>query len=198
MAKQTINIGASANDGTGDSIRVAFDKCNDNFDELYAGGSGITGSGTDNYIPKFNGTTALEDSQIIDNGTNVGIGTLPLAKLHVNGTFLVEDESDENPKFEITQTNINGIVDGSGFMISGSNVEFGQNVGDELIGLKIDVDGKNYLRNQLGDYFGLDSTTNLIISESLTSQGSPSNTTTPIKWILIKAGTTDYYLPLYQ
>ena len=155
------------------------------------------GNLTTNYIPKTT-ATGQGDSQIIDNGTNVGIGTLPLAKLHVNGTFLVEDESDENPKFEITQTNINGIVDGSGFMISGSNVEFGQNVGDELIGLKIDVDGKNYLRNQLGDYFGLDSTTNLIISESLTSQGSPSNTTTPIKWILIKAGTTDYYLPLYQ
>lgn len=35
MAKQTINIGASADDGTGDEIRTAFDKCNDNFTELY-------------------------------------------------------------------------------------------------------------------------------------------------------------------
>jgi hypothetical protein len=37
MAKQTINIGTTANDGTGDQVRVAFDKVNDNFDELYAG-----------------------------------------------------------------------------------------------------------------------------------------------------------------
>lgn len=36
MAKQTINIGTSANDGTGDPLRIAFDKANDNFDELYA------------------------------------------------------------------------------------------------------------------------------------------------------------------
>jgi cytoskeletal protein CcmA (bactofilin family) len=36
MAKQTINIGASANDGNGDPLRIAFDKINDNFDELYA------------------------------------------------------------------------------------------------------------------------------------------------------------------
>lgn len=36
MAKQTIDIGASANDGTGDPLRTAFDKANDNFDELYA------------------------------------------------------------------------------------------------------------------------------------------------------------------
>ena len=35
MAKQTINIGSSANDGTGDQLRTAFDKVNDNFDELY-------------------------------------------------------------------------------------------------------------------------------------------------------------------
>lgn len=34
MAIQTINIGNIANDGTGDDIRVAFGKVNDNFDEL--------------------------------------------------------------------------------------------------------------------------------------------------------------------
>ena len=35
MAKQTIGIGAVANDGTGDALRTAMDKVNDNFDELY-------------------------------------------------------------------------------------------------------------------------------------------------------------------
>lgn len=35
MAKQIINIGASANDGNGDPLRNAFDKTNDNFNELY-------------------------------------------------------------------------------------------------------------------------------------------------------------------
>jgi hypothetical protein len=35
MAKQVINIGTTANDGTGDPIRTAFDKVNDNFTELY-------------------------------------------------------------------------------------------------------------------------------------------------------------------
>ena len=34
MAIQTIGIGTSANDGTGDQLRVAFDKVNDNFAEL--------------------------------------------------------------------------------------------------------------------------------------------------------------------
>lgn len=37
MAKQVVNIGTSANDGTGDPLRTAFDKINDNFTEVYTG-----------------------------------------------------------------------------------------------------------------------------------------------------------------
>lgn len=36
MARQFINIGTVANDGTGDTLRAAFDKVNDNFIEIYA------------------------------------------------------------------------------------------------------------------------------------------------------------------
>jgi hypothetical protein len=35
MAKQTINIGTIANDGTGDTLRDGADKINDNTNELY-------------------------------------------------------------------------------------------------------------------------------------------------------------------
>jgi hypothetical protein len=35
MAKQTIGIGTLPNDGTGDPLRTAMDKVNDNFTELY-------------------------------------------------------------------------------------------------------------------------------------------------------------------
>lgn len=35
MAQQTVNIGTLPNDGTGDPLRTAFDKINDNFDEIY-------------------------------------------------------------------------------------------------------------------------------------------------------------------
>lgn len=37
MAQQTISLGAVANDGTGDPLRDALDKANDNFGELYQG-----------------------------------------------------------------------------------------------------------------------------------------------------------------
>ena len=35
MSKQTVGLGSVANDGNGDGLRVALDKVNDNFDELY-------------------------------------------------------------------------------------------------------------------------------------------------------------------
>jgi hypothetical protein len=36
MAQQDINVGAAPNDGTGDPLRTAYIKCNDNFGELYS------------------------------------------------------------------------------------------------------------------------------------------------------------------
>jgi hypothetical protein len=47
----------------------------------------ITGTGTANYLSKFTGSTALGNSLVYDNGTNIGIGTTtPGYKLDVNGT----------------------------------------------------------------------------------------------------------------
>lgn len=42
MAKQALNLGISANDGTGDTLRSGGDKINDNFNEIY----GSLGNGT--------------------------------------------------------------------------------------------------------------------------------------------------------
>jgi hypothetical protein len=42
MAKQTINIGTNANDGTGDTLRNAFGKASNNFNELYNNVSNVT------------------------------------------------------------------------------------------------------------------------------------------------------------
>ena len=60
MAQQVINIGTAANDGSGDPLRTAFDKANDNFSELYA--KGAAGSNLDlsnNDIEATNRTVEL-------------------------------------------------------------------------------------------------------------------------------------------
>jgi hypothetical protein len=51
----------------------------------------VTGTGTTNYLPKFTGASTIGNSQIFDNGTNVGIGTTSnlSGKLTVNGGFAI-------------------------------------------------------------------------------------------------------------
>jgi hypothetical protein len=91
MAIQTIGVGAAANDNTGDTLRLAFQKVNSNFAQ-----TPIISSLTTNKIPKVTGSATFGDSLIFDNGTNVGIGTTsPSSKLHVantNSDFIVFDQ----------------------------------------------------------------------------------------------------------
>lgn len=55
-------------------------------DLLGAGNAVTSTTGTANYLPKFTSANVLGNSQIFDNGTNVGIGTTsPAYKLDVNG-----------------------------------------------------------------------------------------------------------------
>jgi len=69
MAQQSINIGAAANDGSGDPLRTAFDKINDNFSELYT----VSGAGPGNNLALSGNSIISEDSSgdiILDpNGT---------------------------------------------------------------------------------------------------------------------------------
>ena len=56
--------------------------------------SGLGGSGTANYVPKWTAGTTLGDSAIYDNGTNVGINTSsPTGKLTVVADYLYNDGS---------------------------------------------------------------------------------------------------------
>lgn len=64
MAKQVINIGTLANDGTGDTLRASLGKCNSNFDELYTltDGSGAASVATLSATAASLGDTALVDA----------------------------------------------------------------------------------------------------------------------------------------
>lgn len=97
MAKKTIFIGNQSNDGTGDSIRDAFLKANQNFEELYS----INGVGGGLFF------TGLNDApkQLIANAilTNDAFGTTITQKLLVGST------------------GISIITDGSNITISNTN-----------------------------------------------------------------------------
>ena len=67
----------------------------------------VGGSGTTNYLPKFTASGTIGNSQIFDDGTNVGIGTAsPSYLLDVNGTARVSGSAVFN-----TATNTSSIQD---------------------------------------------------------------------------------------
>ena len=59
MAKQLVNVGTSVNKGDGDPLRTAFQKINDNFNELYASTSLDLDSIGSNMTPTSDGGFAL-------------------------------------------------------------------------------------------------------------------------------------------
>jgi len=86
MSKQTINIGASPNDGTGTPLRTSFDYCNQNFTELYT----ATGPSGNNIVVPGNATITgdltVDTSTLKVDSTNdrVGVGTAsPATRFHV-------------------------------------------------------------------------------------------------------------------
>jgi hypothetical protein len=66
MAQQVINIGGTANDGTGDPLRTAFTKANQNFSELYA--KGAAGSNLDISNNKVEATNSNGNIELMPNG----------------------------------------------------------------------------------------------------------------------------------
>ena len=63
MTQQTINIGQSANDTSGDPLRTAFSKVNANFTELY---TQLAGFNLTNSIPSLSGNSG---KVLSNNGT---------------------------------------------------------------------------------------------------------------------------------
>jgi hypothetical protein len=72
MAKQSVNIGTSANDGTGDKLRDAFDKLNDNFNEIYStfgNGTTLNASEDDDGNVEFTGEVEIAGDLKVDTDT---------------------------------------------------------------------------------------------------------------------------------
>ena len=99
MAKQTVNIGSAANDGTGDPLRTAFDKINDNFDELYSDDLGDVGSiiaGTGISVDQATGNVTVTNSEpnATHTGDVTGATALTIAADAVDGTKIADDAVD--------------------------------------------------------------------------------------------------------
>lgn len=78
--------------------------------------SGLTGSGTANYIPKWSSSSNLTNSQLFDDGTNIGIGmTTPLTyKLNVNGEIFAWNMWTQQSTWTIGTSTFSAAITGFG------------------------------------------------------------------------------------
>jgi len=131
MAKQTINIGAAPNDGTGTPLRTSFDYTNQNFTELYTalgGGVGLPGS-TTQVIFNDGGTNLAGDAGLTYNKTTDALtlaGPMTMASSNVtggtipaNGTWLpaantVEFSANSLAQYRIAPLGVFSWYDGAG------------------------------------------------------------------------------------
>ena len=102
MARQTINIGTAANDGTGDPLRTAFDKINDNFIELYGadGDSNTLAGNLDINGWNIISSRSNEDIRILPAGT----GGVIASAVRIAGTTISSDDSTQITIAENVQT----------------------------------------------------------------------------------------------
>ena len=93
MAIQTLGLGSVADDGTGDTLRIAGDKINDNFLDVYT----VLGDGTTlstpapSASPTFTGDTSIgNDLSLISDGAILNFGENSEVNLtHVHNTGLL-------------------------------------------------------------------------------------------------------------
>jgi hypothetical protein len=117
MTQQTINVGVTANDGTGDGLRTAYIKCNDNFNELY--NSTITPTaitnGTSNIAVANNANVTISVAGSANVVTFAGSTTAFTGNATISGDLVIANS------LSITQD----VTIGDQLIINGS---FGSNV----------------------------------------------------------------------
>ena len=108
MARQIINVGATANDGTGDGLRNAYIKCNDNFQELY--------------------NTTTTPTEIINGTSNMAVAENANVTISIAGSANVVN-------FSGSLTEFTGNANISGDLAVGNSFTITQDVtvGDQLV-----------------------------------------------------------------
>ena len=112
MAKQTVNIGTNQDDGTGDVLRDAFKKINENFDEIYTELGGVTLSGL-----SYTGTTIGTDT----SGADITIDVTSTGRIVLAGPVSISETLAVTGNTTITGTlDVDGNTDLDDVAISGN------------------------------------------------------------------------------
>ena len=210
MAKQTINIGSTANDGTGSTLRVGGDIINDNFNEIYtAFGDGSTLSS--GFITAAGSATLTNKTFDLGGTGNTLTGSLAEFNTALQGdSFVSLTGSETLTNKTLTSPEINTItrtgdftLDVSGDLILDSDGgTIGFKDGGTLFGAIINNSGELQLRSgaSLGtamSFSGANTTANgnLTVTGTLTVNGTTTtvnstNTTLDDNLLELNSGAT--------
>ena len=88
----------------------------------------VTGTGTTNYVPKWTSGSAIGNSLVYDDGTNVGVGTLsPLYKVDIKGgnasTLRLNNDGSRYVQLLFERNTVSN--SGADFLLDGTNATFG-------------------------------------------------------------------------
>ena len=147
MAKQTINIGTTADDGTGSTIRAGGDIANDNFNELYT----LLGNGTTLYSLTFpNATDTVVGRATTDTLTNKTLTSAIVGtSLDLNASELILDADADTSITAATDDQIDIKIGGNDRITLQSGIVDLKNDGSESqIKLYCEVGNAHYTQIQ--------------------------------------------------
>ena len=191
MAKQTVNLGSSANDGTGDPLRTAFDKINDNFDELYlystaSSGNNITITGNTIASDNTNGNITLDP-----NGT----GDIVIA---TGAELQLTDHTDNAVVYSDASGNL---TMSAGFTFNGTNVA---TTGSISVNSRLKLENNRITTQTTNDDIDLDPAGTGLVNLITTAQGTVGAAgaaaavpATPTTYFQIKVNGTTYVVPAF-
>ena len=118
MAKQTLNVGTNANDGTGDNLRAAMQKVNENFTDLYS----APGISTDTLTFAGNEITAVRSNDdIVFKPAGTGAVLFPAIMINDNNIEGTRSNEDINLLPSGTGSVVFGAISISGTTFSSSD-----------------------------------------------------------------------------
>ena len=186
MARQTIGIGTTANDGTGDPLRTAMSKVNQNFTELYS----ITGAGTGNNL-------AISGNKLISEDTNGNI------ELDPNGTGKVVIATGAELRFTDHVDNALMFVDSDGDAQFSAKMSYNASTSTATFE-DLQIKGATISTFNSNQDIAIDpngtGTLNLVLATQTTvgsAGGASALPATPTGYVKVKISGTSFIIPYY-
>jgi hypothetical protein len=179
----------------------------------------VTGTGTTNYLPKFTAASTIGNSQVFDNGTNVGIGTTSPAGIfevfeqgtgRTRGDLLVDSTNRytivgrlSSTTGDVSSFKVRDRLDRAYFDVNTASkyISFNPEIGDITMqiasGYGFKVNTSQFIVNATNGNVGIGTTSS--ISNSLLNVGGGINTTTGIigyntaDWFTLNGKTQPHY-----